>query len=136
MITTLSPEEVRPITLVGANTFHGGAEKVARQLDLFDRVDDVYSKAFADTIVVAHAGASRLDTGAATSLNHAGLSSTVIPPPSISQLPLYRPVLISSMAPTFIRHGDYIQMTLMPSPSAWCRKMSWIPKREWTIFER
>jgi hypothetical protein len=76
--TTLSPEEVRPIALVGANLFRSGPENVVRQLDSFDRIDDVFSKAFADTIVLAHSGASGPDTDAATSLNHSGLSSTVM----------------------------------------------------------
>ncbi|TAQ90720.1 hypothetical protein B7494_g1006 [Chlorociboria aeruginascens] len=74
----LSTDEIRPIVLIGLNLFHSGQEKIASQLDYFDCVDDVYSKAFAETIVVAHTSADEVEIGTATPLNYSGLLSTIL----------------------------------------------------------
>jgi len=92
----LSTEEVRPIAIVEDNLFkeaperkldfydrvddgyiRGLGERIASQLNSFGRIDDVYSKAFADTVLVVHTGASDVETAKVASLDSSSLGPNV-----------------------------------------------------------
>lgn len=77
MTVSVSTDEIRPIVLIAENLFHSGPEKIASQLDYFGRVDDIYSQAFAETIVVAHTGADEVEIGT-TPFNSSGVVSTIL----------------------------------------------------------
>lgn len=85
MTETFSPEKIRPIVLIEDNLLRGGQARVATQLDFFERVDDVYSKDFAETIVLVDTGASVSETSTAALDNSSVLHSA--PNSTVSSLP-------------------------------------------------
>jgi hypothetical protein len=75
VIEVFSPDDIRPIVLIDDYLLRAGQDKVASQLDFFGLVDDVYSKDFAETIVVVDTGADLLETTTAASVYSSVLHS-------------------------------------------------------------
>ena len=79
----LSPEIIQPVVVVDVYTLQAGSDKVKAQLDFFDRVDDVYSASFGETIVAIDSSADAQDNTRVDSAHFRVLFSN----PSAASLP-------------------------------------------------